>query len=143
MPCKFKVGENVFMKVKPKKTSLKLRSCTKLVAIYCGPFYILYKIGPITQILALPIAIKVHNAFHVSLLNKYVHDHNHVIDWTLIQVEREGYFQVNQLCILDKHVIVLKNRVIGQVKVQWTHYNLEEVMWDLEDAMWEAYPHSF
>jgi hypothetical protein len=33
--------------------------------------------------------------FHVSLLKKYVHESNHVIDWTMIQVEPEGEFSLN------------------------------------------------
>jgi hypothetical protein len=40
--------------------------------------------------------MNVHNVFHVSLLKKYIHDPNHVIDWHLIQVETEGDFQVQQ-----------------------------------------------
>jgi hypothetical protein len=65
-----------------------------MAAIFFGPFEILDRIGPATYILALSASMNVHNVFHVSLLNKYVHDPNHVIDWHLIQVEREGYFQV-------------------------------------------------
>jgi hypothetical protein len=76
----FKVGEHVLLKVKPKKISLKLGSCTKLAARFCGPFEILDKIGPIVYMIALPASLNVHNVFHVSLLNKYVHDPNHVID---------------------------------------------------------------
>jgi hypothetical protein len=90
----FKVAEHVLLKVKPKKSSLKLGSCTKMVAIFCGPFEILHRIGPVAYILALPASMNVHNVFHVSLLKKYVHDPNHVIDWHLIQVEMEGDFQV-------------------------------------------------
>jgi hypothetical protein len=37
----FKAGENVLLKVNPKKKSLKLGSCTKLAAHFCGPFEIL------------------------------------------------------------------------------------------------------
>jgi hypothetical protein len=88
----FKVGEHVFLKVKPKKISLKLGSCTKLATRFCGPFEILDRIGPVAYMLALPTSMNVHNVFHVSLLKKYVHDPNHVIDWTLIQVEPEGDF---------------------------------------------------
>jgi hypothetical protein len=51
--------------------------------------------------LAFPASMHVHNVFHVSLLKKYVHDPNHVIDWTMIQVEPEGDFQVELVCILD------------------------------------------
>jgi hypothetical protein len=66
--------------VKPKKISLKLGSCTKLVAKFYGPFEILDRIGIVAYMLALPASMNVNNVFHVSLLNKYVPDPNHVID---------------------------------------------------------------
>jgi hypothetical protein len=76
----FKVGEHVLLKVKPMKIYLKLGSCTKLEAKCYGPFEILDRIGPVAYMLALPASMNVHNVFHVYLLNKYVHDPNHVID---------------------------------------------------------------
>jgi hypothetical protein len=83
----FKVGEHVLLKVKPKKSSLKLGSCTKLAARFCGPFEILDRIRPVAYMLALPYSMNAHNVFHVFLLKKYVHDPNHVIYWNLIQVD--------------------------------------------------------
>jgi hypothetical protein len=112
----FKVGEHVLLKVKPKKSSLKLGSCKNLAARFCGPFEILDRIGPVAYMLALPISMNVHNVFHVYLLNKYLHDHNHVIDWHLIQVETEGYFQVQPVQVLDRKVKMLWNQVIEVVK---------------------------
>jgi hypothetical protein len=41
----FKVGEHVFLKVKAKRSSLKLGSFPKLAVRYCGPFEVLEKIG--------------------------------------------------------------------------------------------------
>ena len=41
----FQVGEHVFIKVKPKKSSLKLGICAKLALRYSGPFEILSRIG--------------------------------------------------------------------------------------------------
>jgi hypothetical protein len=90
----FQVGDHVLLKVNPKKISLKLGNCTKLTVIFCGPFEILDKIGPVAYMLALPTSMNVHNVFHVSLLKKYVDEPNHFIDWHLIQVELEGEFQV-------------------------------------------------
>jgi len=90
----FKVGEHILLKVKPKKRSLKLGSCTKLAARVCGPFEILNIIGPIAYMLALLASMNVHSIFHISSLKKYVHDPNHVIYLNLIQVEPKGYFQV-------------------------------------------------
>jgi hypothetical protein len=63
------VGENVFLKVKAKR-SLKLGSFRKLAARYCGPFEILRRIGPDGYMPALPTSMRIHNTFHVSLLKK-------------------------------------------------------------------------
>jgi hypothetical protein len=115
----FKVGEHVFVKVKAKRSSLRLGSCPKLAVRYCGPFEILEKIGPIAYMLALHASMRVHNVFHVSLLKKYVSNPNHIIDWTVIQVEHEGDFWVEAVCILDRKVKVLRKKSIGLVNVQW------------------------
>ena len=95
----------------------------------------LERIGPVAYRITLPANARVHNVFHVSLLKKYVHDHNHVINGDVIQVEPEGEFQIELMHILDRKVIMLRNRAIGQVKVQWENYGHEEAMWELEDAM--------
>jgi hypothetical protein len=94
--------------MKPKKTSLKLGSCTNLEIIICGPFEILDRIGPNAYMLEFPISMNVHSVFHVSLLKTYVHDPNHFSDWTLIQVDPKGYFQVYPMCILDMKFMVLQ-----------------------------------
>jgi hypothetical protein len=81
--------------------------------------------------------------FHMSLLKKYVPDSNHIIDWTVIQVEHKGDFRVEPIHILDWKVKVLRKKSIGMVKVQWTCYNLEYATWENEETMWEEYPQIF
>ena len=75
------MGEHVFIKVRPKNSSLKLGSCANLAPKYCGPFEILSRMGQVAYQLALPPDLKVHNFFHISVLKKYVHDATHVINW--------------------------------------------------------------
>ena len=58
-----------------------------------------------------------------------------MINWDVIQVEPEGEFQIEPMCILDRKVTMLPTRAIGQVKVQWEHYGPEEATWELGDAM--------
>ena len=65
-------------------------SCVKLAPRFCGPFSIIERIGPATYRLALPLTLKVHDVFHVSLIKKYVKDVDHVIDWSILQVELDG-----------------------------------------------------
>ena len=108
----FQVGEHVFLKVRAKKSSLRLGSCKKLAGRFYGSFEILSRIGLVAYELALPPSINVHNVFHVSLLKKYVHDPNHLVDWCVIQVEPEGGFQVQPVGILDRKVKMLRNRAI-------------------------------
>jgi hypothetical protein len=95
------VGDHVFLKVKANRSSLKLGSCAKLAARFCGPFEILERIGPVSYMIALLASMSFCNVFHVSLLKKYIPDANHVIDWNVIQVEQEGTFQVHPVRILD------------------------------------------
>jgi hypothetical protein len=63
----FKVGEHVFLKVKEKKSSLRLGSFPKLASIYCRTFEILEKIGSIEYMISFHATMRVHNVFHVSL----------------------------------------------------------------------------
>jgi hypothetical protein len=74
------VGEQAFLKVKSKRISLKIRSFPKLAMRYCGTFEVLEKIGPIAYMLASPASMRI---------------------WNVNQVEHEGDFRVEPMCILD------------------------------------------
>jgi hypothetical protein len=118
-------------------------SCAKMAPRCCGPFKVLDRAGPVAYTLTLPPTIKEHNVFHVSLMKKYVHDSNHIIDWSVIKVELWGEFQPKPQCILDRKETPLRNQTITQVKVQWKHFSRDEAMWEMEDAMRHAYPFLF
>jgi hypothetical protein len=100
--------KHVFLKVKVKRSSLRLRCFPKLVARYCGPFDIVEMIGPIAYMLVLHASMRVHNVFHVSLLNKCIPEPNHIIDWTMIWVENERDLWVEPICILYRKFKVLR-----------------------------------
>jgi hypothetical protein len=139
-PREFKTGYHVYLKIKPRRSSLKMGACAKLAPRHCGPFEVLDIVGPVAYRLALPPTVKEHNVFHVSLLKKYVHDANHIIDWSVIQVEPEGEFLPEPQCILDRKETHLWNKTITQVKVQRKHFGPDEATWEMEDAMTQAYP---
>ena len=83
----FKVGDHVYLRIKPKKSTLYAGSCAKLAPRYCGPFEVLERVGPVAYNLALLPHVKVHDVFHVLLLKIYIHDASHIVDWNVIQVE--------------------------------------------------------
>jgi hypothetical protein len=87
-----KIGDHVYLRVRPRKSSLIMGDFAKMAPRYCEPCELLDRVGPIAYRLALPPTIKAYNVFHVSLLNKYVHDSNHIIEWSMIQVDSEGEF---------------------------------------------------
>ena len=97
----------MYLSIKPKNSSLQIGSCAKLAPQFCGSFSIIERIGPVAYRLALPLTVKVHNVFHVSLLKKYVKDANHVIEWSVLQVELDGEFHGKPQCILHNNVLML------------------------------------
>jgi len=80
----FQVGEHVYLRIKPKKSSLRIGSRAKFTPIYFWPFEILERIGTMAYRIALPPSVKVHSFFHVYLLKIYVKDSNHVIGWYVL-----------------------------------------------------------
>ena len=68
MNREFSVGDHVYLRVRARKSSLKLGSCAKLSPRYYGPFEVLERIGPVTYRLALPASTRAHNVFHVFCL---------------------------------------------------------------------------
>jgi hypothetical protein len=103
------VGDHAYIRVRPRKSSLKMGACAKLATRYCGPFEALDRVGFVAYRIALPPIVKAHDVFHVSLLKKYVHDANHIIYWSMIQVELEGEFIPEPQCILDRKETPLRN----------------------------------
>ena len=97
----FNINDHIYLRLRSRKSSMKLGSCAKLAPRYYGPFEVLDRIGQLSYTIALPINMRAHNLFHVSLLKKYVHDHIHIIDWNVIQVEPEREFQVEPMHILN------------------------------------------
>ena len=55
-------------------------------------------------------------------------------------MEPEVDFLVEPNCILQQKEITLRNRTIGQVKVQWNNLSPEEAIWELEIHMRDEYP---
>jgi hypothetical protein len=127
------VGDQVFIRIRPNKSTIWFGRGTDLSPRFIGPFRIQEKIEPIAYRLVLPPHLhKTHNVFHVSILYHYVVDESHKLNWKELQVSDVGPLMVEPLSILDRRVRHLKNHLVDQVKVQWDKYSLGFASW--EDA---------
>ena len=63
MHIEFSVGDHVYLRVRARKSSLKLGSCAKLSPRYCGPFEVLERIGLVAYRIALLANTRAHNVF--------------------------------------------------------------------------------
>ncbi|MCO5580906.1 hypothetical protein L7F22_034779 [Adiantum nelumboides] len=97
----FSKGEWVFLRVKPKRSSLKLGKFRKLAFRYCGPFEILRRAGEQAYKLTLPPHMRIHNVFHVSLLKKYVFDRLHILNHDDAILINQEEFQMEPEQVLE------------------------------------------
>jgi hypothetical protein len=101
----YKVGDQVFIHIRPNKSTIRFGKGTKLSPRFIGPFKIQEKIGSVAYHLVLPPHLhKTHNVFHVSILCHYVADESHKLNWKELQVSDVGTLTVEPLCILDRRV---------------------------------------
>ena len=94
MDRSFEIGDMVFLKIIPKKSSLSLGKFRKLKPRYCGPYVIIDKINDQAYQLLLPEHFKVHNVFHVNLLKKYVPNPIHIFEDDQLQVTKDGVIDI-------------------------------------------------
>ena len=101
-PLEFKLGDQVFLKVIPKREVVRFSKQGKLSLRYIGPFNILKRVGTIAYRLTLPSSLLgVYEVFHVSMLRKYTQDPTHVVDWGELIFDTDGTFEEGPVRIMD------------------------------------------
>lgn len=102
------------------------------------------RIGNVFYRLDLPPQVShVHNVFHVSMLQQYVYDPSHVVQWEDLKIHDDIIYETRPIQILDRREQVLRNKVIPLVRVLWLHYGAEELTWELESEIRYKYPKLF
>ena len=76
--------------------------------------------GTISYRLALLLSLlSVHAVFHVSILQKYTPDPNHVVDWGELVIDADETFKEGPMRIMDSRDQVLRSKTVRIVKVLW------------------------
>ena len=122
----FKGGDQVFIQVKPKKSSLRLGKHKKLAYRYCGPFKVTKRIGEQPYKLELLPHLHVHNVFHVNLLKQYIPDPSYILDHddTILVSQEEIQMELEQILEIKKQQ--LRHKLIRKAFVLWKHLPIED-----------------
>ena len=60
-----------------------------------------------------------------------------------IDVNTDGTFEEEPVCIMDSWDQVLQHKTLRLVKVLWQHRGVEEATWECDDTMRVTYPFLF
>ncbi|KAK6145371.1 hypothetical protein DH2020_022191 [Rehmannia glutinosa] len=114
----FEVGDEVFLRLSPRKGLINPKKGGKLSPRYVGPYKILQRIGKLAYRLELP-------APYTGM-----HDVSHNLSYT----ERP-------IRIIDQQIRQLHKREITMVKVVWQNHNRDEdATWEMEEDLRNQYP---
>jgi hypothetical protein len=135
----FEVGDRVWLRVRPRKSTLSTGKYSKLSPRYCGPFRVLKRIGEVAYKLELPDHVRVHDVFHVSLLKPYVPDTFLRLDDS-ISIDESGSFAVTPEYLIEARTKQLRGRAVREYLVKWTIYPIEEASWVSEEELRKDFP---
>ncbi|XP_073064053.1 uncharacterized protein [Primulina eburnea] len=140
----FAVGDQVLLKISPRKGIRRAGRIGKLQPRFIGPFEILKRIGPVAYQLQLPKTLSgIHNVFHVSQLRKSFTDSTPIEDPAHLTLEGDLTYEEQPVRILDKRIKEIRNRQVQLVKVLWMNQNIEEATWEKEEDIRRQYPDLF
>ena len=95
-----------------------------------------------------PELSKVHNVFHVSLLQKCLEvpkkpEVFQNIDYRSVDLNQDLTYREVPIRILDEAYRTTRRRSIKYLKVQWSNHTEEEATWEREDYLKTEFPDLF
>ena len=101
----FSAGDMVFLKVSPMKGVIRFGKKCKLAPRYIGPFEIRSRVGEVAYRLILPHELsRIHPAFHISMLRKYISDPSHVLQPQMVELNEDLSYKEYLVAIIDRQV---------------------------------------
>ncbi|XP_070046558.1 uncharacterized protein [Nicotiana tomentosiformis] len=97
----FMVGERVLLCVPPMKGVMRFGKKGNLILRCIDPFEIIEKVGEVAYKLALHCLFAVHLLFLVSMLRKHYGDPSNVLDFSLVQLDKDLTYIKEPVTILD------------------------------------------
>ena len=127
MQPSFQISDKVLLRHDNIPTMTPFR---KLASKFLGPFLVTSKISDVVYRLKLPPTLRIHDVFHISLLEKYRQDtitgRQQIPPPPIIALDGDIKWEVHE--VLDSWVFGRKKRL--QYFVSWEGYGLEENSWE-------------
>ncbi|KAK6149574.1 hypothetical protein DH2020_017099 [Rehmannia glutinosa] len=142
----FEVGDEVFLRLSPRKGLINPKKGGKLSPRYVGPYKIFTEdreVSLLDSSYKAPYA-GMHDVCHVSRLKKYQPDPEHIITRDTPPLMENLSYTERPIRIIDQQVRHLRKREIPMVKVVWQNHNRDEdATWEMEEDMRNQYPELF
>jgi hypothetical protein len=136
-PHKFKVGDLVFVKLRPyRQNSVMGRRIHKLSKRFYGPFRLTKAIGEVAFELELPPTSRIHPVFHVSQLKPCFDDNTVTLDLPQGTVDNKPL--VKPLAVLDWKQNAWNDKI--EVLIQWEGLFPEDATWEDFHDIKSTYP---
>ncbi|KFK36440.1 hypothetical protein AALP_AA4G124900 [Arabis alpina] len=135
----FKVGDMVFLKLKPyRQQSLARRVNEKLAARFYGPFEVAARVGAVSYKLKLPPSAKIHHTFHISQLKLAVGS-SFAPSELPAPLSKEGAIEATPEAYMGFRV----NKQSGQeeVLIKWKDLPDCDSTWEWKGVIQEQFPH--
>ncbi|CAM8886149.1 unnamed protein product [Rhodiola kirilowii] len=136
----FEVGDLVWVRLQPyRQNSLRKQRTNKFAKRFYGPFPITERIGAVAYRLQLPPSARIHNVFHIALLQRFVGDPT-----TTPQQFPDYMDGLTPVLTSDR---VLRTRLVQiqrewkpQWLVKWIGLPDAEATWELADELTQEFP---
>jgi hypothetical protein len=119
---------------------MKWRRNLKLSPRFCGPFWVVRKVGNVAYELNLPASSSIHLIFHVSQLKLKLGKSVAPVS-QLPLVTPQGVVQAELEEVLNSRTRKVHNRAMVELLVRWQGQDHNEATWESFLKLKSSYPH--
>lgn len=119
----FSIGGEVLLSTPNLRLKSSLTSAKKLTPEFIGPFKVQRRVNAVAYELVLPVSMKIHNVFHISLLKPYFSDGSYQPLMPTVFDDEHLEYTVERM--LDHRDRVYEHKICKEYLVHWEGFGTE------------------